>query len=114
MSDEKDDQSTFVVLRGAKDALGADDAEVFVAFIPVKNPEAPKMVLDPLPLLATKLPQFGIKRGWRITVNRVDAEIPIHNPGPHHILVTGLVLKPKKQVHCTVHRSRKDRGAVGA
>ncbi len=109
MSDEKDDQSTFVVLRGADDALEADDAEVFVAFIPVKNQEAREMVIDPLPLLATKLARFDIEEGWRITVNRVDAEIPIHNPGPHHILVAGLVLKPLKQVHCTVHRSLRDR-----
>jgi hypothetical protein len=109
MSDEKDDQSTFVVLRGADDTLEADDAAVFVAFIPVKNQEARDLVIDPLPLLATKLPQFGIEEGWRITVNRVDADIPIHNPGPHHILVAGLVLQPLRQVHCTVHRSLKDR-----
>ena len=51
---------------------------------------------------------FGIDPSWHVTVNRVDAEEPVHNPGPHHLLTNGLVLKKKKHVHCTVHRSVRD------
>jgi hypothetical protein len=109
--DDDRGRSTFVVLHGGDDALESDDAEVFVAFINVKNEDAQRMLIDPLPLLREKLDGVGTREeGWRVTVNRVDAEIDAHNPGPHHLLVGGLVLKPLKHVHCTVHRSEKGPG----
>jgi hypothetical protein len=104
----------FVVLHGAEEILEDDEAEIFAAFIQVESRReerspAEEMVLDPLPLLRAHLEGIGTREeGWRVTVNRVDAEIPIHNPGPHHLLVGGLILKDKKKVHCTVHRSEKD------
>jgi hypothetical protein len=111
MSDDDDrGESTFVLLHGGAEALDTDGAQMFVAFINVKNSDAQRMLIDPLPLLQEKLE--GVVTGeedWRVTVNRVDAEIDAHNPGPHHLLVGGLILKPKHQVHCTVHRSKKDK-----
>ena len=103
--------SRFGVLQGAADLLEVDDASVFAAFIPVQNEQARQLLVDPIELLRHEgvFDQFGIGEGWRVTVNRVDAEIPVHNPGPHHLLVIGLVLKALKQVHCTVHRSLRDR-----
>jgi hypothetical protein len=113
MSDDDDragrGESRFVLLGGGDDVLEVDDAKAFIAFINVENPDAQDMLIDPLPLLRKKLK--GVVTGendWRVTVNRVDAEIAAHNPGPHHLLVGGLVLKAKHRVHCTVHRSEED------
>ncbi len=110
--DRDDVETTFVVLHGADRLLDTDEAEVFVAFIPVNDPKARQLLVDPIELFKHEeaLAQFGIKEndGWHVTVNRVDAEEPVHNPGPHHLLTNGLVLKKKKHVHCTVHRSVLD------
>jgi hypothetical protein len=122
MSDEgegrREPKVRFIVLHGAEEILEDDAAEVFVAYIQVESREhlrqgqrgpAEEMVLDPLPLLRQRLgddvPQLRQDEAdWTVTVNRVNAEEPIHNPGPHHLLVNGLILKRKKKVHCTVHR----------
>jgi hypothetical protein len=118
MSDEgegrREPKVRFVVLRGAEEILEDDAAEVFVAYIQVESRKeerspAEEMVLDPLPLLRQRLgddvPALRQDEAeWKVTVNRVNAEEPIHNPGPHHLLVGGLILKKKKKVHCTVHR----------
>ncbi len=118
MSDEgegrREPKVRFVVLRGAEEILEDDAAEVFVAYIQVESSKeerspAEEMVLDPLPLLRQRLgddvPALRQDEAeWKVTVNRVNAEEPIHNPGPHHLLVGGLILKKKKKVHCTVHR----------
>jgi hypothetical protein len=108
--DADDVRARFVVLHGADDLLETDTADVFVAFIPVQNERAIQLLVDPIELFRNvpALNEFGIDKTWRVTVNRVDAEIPVHNPGPHHLLTSGLVLKDKKQVHCTVHRSGED------
>jgi hypothetical protein len=116
MSSDRDDDapSIFTPIRGGDEVqklLEVDDAAVFIAYIPVENSDAQELLIDPLPLLRRKLP--GMVTGeadWRVTINRVDAQIAAHNPGPHHLLVGGLVLKPKHEVHCTVHRSKKDPG----
>ncbi|HEY7258052.1 MAG TPA: hypothetical protein VH459_03240 [Gaiellales bacterium] len=108
--DADDDGATFVVLRGADDLLETDAADAFVAFIPVDNPRAAELLTDPIALFkkVPALAGFEIDEKWHVTVNRVNAEEPVHNPGPHHLLTHGLVLKDKKQVHCTVHRSVLD------
>jgi hypothetical protein len=108
--DADDGDASFVVLHGADALLDTDDAEVFVAFIPVRNERAVQLLVDPIALFqkVPALAGFAIDKTWRVTVNRVDAEEPVHNPGPHHLLTSGLVLKDKKQVHCTVHRSVLD------
>ena len=105
---DDDGRSDFIVLEGGAAVLKTDDAHVFVAFINVRNEDARRMVIEPLELLQEKLPKLVTKEpGWSVTVNRINAEEPIHNPGPHHLLVNGLILSPEKQVHCTVHRSKK-------
>ena len=114
MSDEgegrREPKVRFVVLRGAEEILEDDAAEMFVAYIQVESRKeerspAEEMVLDPLPLLHAHLKSIGTREdGWTVTVNRVNAEEPMLNPGPHHLLVGGLILKKKKKVHCTVHR----------
>jgi hypothetical protein len=108
--DADDGDASFVVLHGADALLDTDDAEVFVAFIPVQNERAVELLVDPIALFqrVPALAGFGIDHSWHVTVNRVDAEEPVHNPGPHHLLTNGLVLKEKKHVHCTVHRSVLD------
>jgi hypothetical protein len=109
--DDDGKRSTFLLLRGGDDVLEVDDARAFIAYIPVQNGEAQEMLIDPLPLLRRKFPgEVTGEDDWRVTVNRIDAEIAAHNPGPHHLLVGGLVLKPKHQVHCTVHRSEEEPG----
>jgi hypothetical protein len=116
MSSDRDDEapSTFILIRGGDETqkvLGVDDAAVFIAYIPVQNSDAQDLLLDPLPLLRREFPNVVTgEKDWRVTVNRIDAQIAAHNPGPHHLLVGGLVLKPKHQVHCTVHRSEEDPG----
>jgi hypothetical protein len=108
--DQDDVEPRFVVLHGADALLDTDDAEVFVAFIPVQTERAVELLVDPIALFqrVPALAGFGIDQSWHVTVNRVDAEEPVHNPGPHHLLTNGLVLKKKKHVHCTVHRSVRD------
>jgi hypothetical protein len=113
-NDDGDEEPRFVVLRGGDALLEVDDARVFLAYIRVRHRNAERgaaeeIVLNPLPLLRANLEGIGtLDEGWTVTVNRVNAEEPIHNPGPHHLLVNGLILDEKKQVHCTVHRSVED------
>jgi len=115
------DTSYFIILRGCDHAeeleqlLSVDDADVFFAYIPVgeehtpDNAEAELMVLDPLKLLSSKFKEVGtFEEGWTATVTRVNAEEPIHNPGLHHLVVSGHILKQKKQVHSVVFRSVVD------
>jgi hypothetical protein len=100
--------AVFELLHGAEDALKTDAAHPFVASIPAEDADSARMVLDPLGLLREHLPEVVPKEdGWHVTLDRVDAQIPLHCPakGPHHIIVSGIIFSDLKRVHCLVHRS---------
>jgi hypothetical protein len=102
----------FVQLEGGQELLEADEGQPFLAFIPAESEEAARFLLDPLEFLRPRLHGLiaGENEDWRVTVNRVNGEIPLWWPpkGPHHIIVHGIVLAKRRQVHCTFYRSLDD------
>jgi hypothetical protein len=53
--------------------------------------------------------------GWRVTVNRVNAQVPIPlphiplpGPGAHHLIGIWTVVEESKQAHCVLYRVPPD------
>ena len=70
-----------------------------------------QLVLDPGPVLAGEVIPQDDADDWRITVNRVNAQvriplpqIPLPGPGWHHLVGIWIAIEDTKEVHGVLYR----------
>lgn len=105
---ERSVYDTFVRLDDADPELSrCEGIEVYSLAVEVKNDLTRDLLFDPLSVLAEGVE--GIDSEWRVSLQRMNAEIAIpHHGGPHHIVIVFTVVRPDKHVHGVIYRLPPD------
>jgi hypothetical protein len=104
-----DSADHFVRLESPDTRFAPYDVLAYEGVISVEDEAAKDLMLDPLPLLASAIPEVG--DDWEVTIHRVDAQFGFWWPktgGPHHLCVLVMALPRFSRVHCLVHRFPPD------